>query len=108
MSADAVLAHALVVAKERTPERWMLFLHGIFGRGGNWRTIAQRWVTAHPRWGAALVDLRMHGRSTGIRGPHTVAAAARDLRALEERLAGGVRGVLGHSFGGKVALAYLE
>src|SRR5438045_3613951 len=45
----------------------MLFLHGIFGTGGNWRTIARRWVALRPTWGAVLVDLRMHGRSQGLR-----------------------------------------
>jgi esterase len=102
-----VLTHSLVTAPSKSPTRWMLFLHGIFGSGANWRTIARRWVTARPTWGAVLVDLRLHGQSLGIPGPHTVAAAARDLRALEERVPGAVRGVLGHSFGGKVALAYV-
>lgn len=102
------LAHALVTASDGAPpERWMLFLHGIFGTGANWRTIARRFVAAAPSWGAVLVDLRMHGRSQGLAPPHTVAAAADDLVALARELPGGERalgGVVGHSFGGKVAL----
>ncbi len=102
------LAHQLVTATTGTPTRWIYFLHGILGSGTNWRTFARRVVQAHPSWGAALVDLRMHGQSQGLPPPHTVAAAAEDLRALEAELPGPVEAVLGHSFGGKVLLAYLE
>lgn len=100
-----VVAHALVTSPGVTPERWMLFLHGILGSGANWRGFARRLVAARPRWGAVLVDLRMHGASQGFRPPHTVAAAAEDLLALDGALP--VRAVVGHSFGGKVALEYL-
>jgi esterase len=103
-----VLAHSLVTAPGASPRRWMLFLHGIFGSGANWRTLARRWATARPGWGAVLVDLRLHGQSLGLAGPHTVAAAASDLGALDTVVTGEVRGVLGHSFGGKVALAYVD
>lgn len=88
----------------------MLFLHGIFGSGANWRTFARRFVAARPQWGAVLVDLPQHGGSQGRPPPHTVAAAAADLLTLEAHLhtevAGEVEAVVGHSFGGKVALAY--
>jgi len=94
-------------AEGSRPERWLLFLHGLLGRGGNWRAIARRLVAARPGWGAALVDLRMHGATQGFPPPHTVAATAEDLLALDGALPGPVRAVLGHSFGGKVALAYL-
>lgn len=102
-----------VVAEGAHPRRWMLFLHGIFGRGSNWRGIARRLVTARPDWGAGLVDLRMHGGSQGFAPPHTLAAAVHDLDELAARLGqeagGGVGGevgcILGHSFGGKVALS---
>jgi pimeloyl-ACP methyl ester carboxylesterase len=101
------LHHALVTPKDVTPSRWMLFLHGILGTGGNWRTIARQWVEKRPRWGAVLVDLRMHGHSQGFAPPHTLAACAADLIALEAHVPGAIEGVLGHSFGGKVALEYL-
>lgn len=84
-----------------------MILHGIYGQGGNWRGWANRLLRRCPGWGALLVDLRMHGRSQGAPPPHTVAACAEDLVAvLHERSASGqpVAGVLGHSFGGKVAL----
>jgi pimeloyl-ACP methyl ester carboxylesterase len=84
----------------------MLFLHGILGSGANWRMIAKRFIAARPRWGAVLVDLRMHGASLSFAPPHTVANAAQDLVALEARVPGPIRGILGHSFGGKVALQW--
>jgi pimeloyl-ACP methyl ester carboxylesterase len=58
--------------------------------------------------GAVLVDLREHGDSLGLLGPHTVAAAGEDLVELAASVVaaqgGRVAGVLGHSFGGKVAI----
>ena len=102
------LAHALVTSPSRPPAsppiRWMLFLHGIFGSGSNWRTFARRWVDARPDWGAVLVDLRLHGRSLGFDAPHSLKAAAGDLLALLPSIPGPVAGVVGHSFGAKVAL----
>jgi len=101
-----VLAHELVTP-EQPPERWMLFLHGILGRRANWRSFARRWVQARTGWGAVLVDLRDHGDSQGLPGPRTVAAAGADLLALAPP-DGRIAGVLGHSFGGKVAIAAAE
>ena len=102
------LAHAIVMG-ERPPERWMIFLHGILGAGANWRTFAKQLVAGAPGWGVVLVDLRLHGESQeGFSPPHTLGAAARDVMdvvaKLEVERTGKVRGILGHSFGGKVAL----
>ncbi len=106
--APAPLAHAIVRPTSGEASGYLLFLHGILGTGANWRTLARRVIDARPGFGAVLVDLRMHGRSQHFAPPHTVAAAAADLVALEAVLPGKVRGVVGHSFGGKVALAYVE
>jgi pimeloyl-ACP methyl ester carboxylesterase len=105
---SATVTHAIVTADGAQPNRTMLFLHGIFGTGGNWRTFARRFVAARPEWAAVLVDLRMHGASQGFAPPHTVATTAADLDALDAVLPYPVRGVVGHSFGGKVALAYID
>lgn len=86
----------------------MLVLHGILGSGANWRTFARRLAAASPSWGFVLVDLRAHGLSTGAPPPHTLEAAADDLIRLQAALGKPVRGVLGHSFGGKVALALAD
>lgn len=86
----------------------VLMLHGIYGRGRNWQAIAQRLVATRPDWHALLVDLRQHGNSPAFDPPHTVERTADDVRAFAEQAGEqgtDVRAVLGHSFGGKVALA---
>ena len=106
MGGMATLAHTLLTEGPRTPERWVLFLHGLLGRGGNWRSFGRRWVQTHPTWGAVLVDLRLHGDSpAGFTPPHTVRAAAGDVLALAPALPGPVEALVGHSLGGKVVLA---
>lgn len=100
------LAYTALTAGPTTPQRWVLFLHGLLGRGGNWRSFGRRWVEAHPTWGAALVDLRLHGDSSaGFAPPHTVPAAAGDVLALVREMPGAVEALVGHSLGGKVVLA---
>jgi pimeloyl-ACP methyl ester carboxylesterase len=99
--------HALVTAEGKTPERWLHMLHGVFGSGANWRPFARRVTEACPSWGVVLVDLRCHGLSSGAPPPHTLDAAADDVLRLEQHLGIAVDGVAGHSFGGKVGLAYL-
>lgn len=103
-----LLNHDLVQAPDATPSRWMLVLHGIYGAGRNWGSVARRFVEARPDWGAILVDLREHGGSTGFPAPHTVDACADDLLALVSSLDRNVAAILGHSFGGKVSLRYAE
>jgi esterase len=106
--APFLLQHALVTAPHADPTRWMFVLHGILGSGTNLRSFAKRLAAAFPEWGFILPDLRMHGLSQGAPPPHTVAAAADDLVRLGDHLGLPVAGVLGHSFGGKVALGYLD
>lgn len=96
--------HERVSRVDVDPERWLVFLHGIFGAGRNWATVARRLVRARPEWGVLLVDLRQHGASQGFPPPHTIAAAADDVARLIAASGLSVPGVLGHSFGGKVAL----
>jgi pimeloyl-ACP methyl ester carboxylesterase len=97
-----LVTHA-VTAPEVTPEKWLVFLHGILGQGTNWRTFARQITATKPEWGAILVDLRLHGESVNFAPPHTLAAAAGDV---SEALRGQrIAGILGHSFGGKVGIA---
>ncbi|UCH30365.1 MAG: alpha/beta hydrolase [Myxococcales bacterium] len=103
-----MLAHSVIAPKSAAPGRYMLFLHGILGTRANWRGIARRFVGVRPGWGAILVDLREHGDSLGIGGPHTLSAAAADVTLLEESLDLPIGGALGHSFGGKVVLQWLR
>lgn len=87
------------------PTRAMVWLHGILGTGNNLRTIARRVSDARPDWQAVLVDLRGHGDSLGLDGEDSVQGAAQDVVDTFAAHALPVRAVVGHSFGGKVALA---
>ena len=105
--ANPILNHSRVVG-DREPERWLLILHGIYGTGRNWLSITRRLVEERPEWGVVLVDLRLHGGSTGFPGPHTLEATASDVDRLVEHLDLHAAAVLGHSFGGKVALMFAQ
>jgi pimeloyl-ACP methyl ester carboxylesterase len=84
----------------------MMIVHGIYGAGRNWASVARRFVEARPDWGALLVDLREHGGSQGFPPPHDLEASAADLSRLVEAEQIDAQAILGHSFGGKVALVY--
>lgn len=87
-----------------------VLLHGILGSRKNWGTFARRLAKEFPKWQFLLIDLRCHGDSASIskRGPHTVASAALDVIKLLGRLKLTPRVVVGHSFGGKVALSMVD
>src|SRR5262249_41095919 len=85
-------------------ERTIAFLHGILGRGSNLRTLARRFVEARPQWTAWLVDMRGHGRSPKGTPNSSLEAAARDLVNMAARATPPLHAIVGHSFGGKVAL----
>jgi esterase len=86
--------------------RALFFLHGIFGRGRNWTSLARHLSARRTDWECLLIDLRLHGHSLDFPPPHTVAAAADDIARFEHHADLHARAVLGHSFGGKVALAH--
>jgi pimeloyl-ACP methyl ester carboxylesterase len=88
------------------PDRWILFLAGIYGAGRNWGSVARRLVADRPDWGVVMVDLRGHGQSPTPPPPHDLHAVTDDLSATVRDLALPVRAMLGHSFGGKVSLLY--
>jgi len=106
-TAVRVLHHVTLSARDACPARWLFVLHGAFGAGRNWSSAARRLVRDRPDWGVVLVDLRLHGGSQGFPPPHTVAASASDVLALADRLSPRIEeaALLGHSFGGKVALS---
>jgi len=76
----------------------------MLGRGANLRTIARRMVEARPGWRALLVDLRGHGRSPKGTFAPSLEAAARDVVNLAAKTGLPLAALIGHSFGGKVAL----
>ena len=77
-----------------------LVLHGLFGSGTNWRTIARRLDT---RLECHLVDQRNHGRSPHARGMAYPDLAADVLAYLDAHRIGQA-GLIGHSMGGKTAM----
>ena len=78
-----------------------LVLHGLFGSGTNWRTIARRLGS---RLECHLVDQRNHGRSPHARGMAYPALAADVLAYLDANRLDRA-GLIGHSMGGKTAMA---
>ncbi|MBP9086593.1 MAG: alpha/beta fold hydrolase [Kofleriaceae bacterium] len=103
-----ILHYEVVAGAGVTPTHWLALTHGIFGSGGNWRSIARKFLDAAPTWGAVLIDLRGHGKSPSGTAPHTLAACALDLAETLNQLRDQgmqVEALTAHSFGGKVALA---
>lgn len=78
----------------------VVILHGLFGAGANWTTLAKRLAATHR---VIAADLRNHGAS-----PHDprmdYPAMAADIAALIEARAGARAAVVGHSMGGKAAM----
>jgi esterase len=80
-----------------------LVLHGILGSGRNWRGFCRQLHQEAPDWSFLTPDLRCHGSSPPSAPPHDLDACADDIdAALDEE----PDAVIGHSFGGKVALAW--
>ncbi|MBL8920240.1 MAG: alpha/beta fold hydrolase [Myxococcaceae bacterium] len=102
------LHHETLQAPGSSPTKALVLLHGILGQGTNLRTLARRFVEARPQWLAVLVDLRAHGRSQGVEGEDSLVTAADDVALTAAELPVPVHAVLGHSFGGKVAMLLAE
>ena len=101
------LAHRSISAGDPVATMGALYiLHGFLGSGRNWSSFAGRLVDRRPDWRVILVDLRLHGDSRVADPPHDIAACALDVVELHRSLgrAHSMTAVLGHSFGGKVAL----
>jgi esterase len=98
--------HLIIKAPDTQPRRTAVLLHGILGSAKNWRQFARVFARHNPEWRLVLVDLRNHGLSTGAIPPHTLDSCADDLHELFTVLEGAPDLLIGHSFGGKVALSY--
>ncbi len=79
----------------------LAILHGLFGSGRNWASIAQR-LAAHHR--VIALDLRNHGASPWA-GRMQYAEMAGDVVATLRALGHTRFALLGHSMGGKAAMA---
>lgn len=78
----------------------VVFLHGLFGQGRNFATIAKALV---PEARGLLVDLPNHGRSSWTDGVDLLDMADDVAAAVRERTRTPVV-LVGHSLGGKVAM----
>ncbi len=98
--------HEAVTDPPRAPLRaragpaQVLALHGLTGHGRRWRTLATRHL---PDFAVVAPDLLGHGRSSWS-APWTFDANVAALAGVVENQADGPVVVVGHSFGGAVAL----
>ena len=79
----------------------VVILHGLFGSGANWRSVA-RALASHHR--VLCVDLRNHGTSPWADSMDYL-EMAEDVRTLIARQSLSSPAVVGHSMGGKTAMA---
>lgn len=99
------LEHQRYKAEGATPTKSAWFIHGIMGSQRNWRSFTKSLAERHPDWACFTLDLRNHGASGARPGPQTLENCANDLEELAAEI-GAPTLVSGHSFGGKVALAW--
>jgi pimeloyl-ACP methyl ester carboxylesterase len=104
---EASLAAARLAGSDRT-SRDLVLLHGIYGRGRNWQAVARALTAARPDVACWLVDLPYHGASGPSRHGDTVTGLAADVLEWADSAAVSLHAILGHSYGGKVALAMAE
>jgi len=79
----------------------VLTIHGLTGHGARWHTLASTYL---PEFGVLAPDLIGHGRSSWA-APWSIDANVAALATLVEAEADGPVVVVGHSFGGAVALS---
>jgi esterase len=101
-----ILPHDVIDGGSTPRSGTAIILHGILGSRRNWRSFTRRLAARYPHWRYVTVDLRGHGDAHGAAEPHTVDACARDVARLAHTLGEPPRAVIGHSFGGKIALRY--
>ncbi len=80
----------------------LIFIHGLFGSGDNWRSIAKHFADDYQ---VITLDLRNHGRSPQS-DDQTYALMAEDLLALMDDCNIEKAHIVGHSMGGKVAMQF--
>ena len=105
----AVLSHDMHVGG--VGKEVSVWMHGIVGTKKNWRTCSKQFLAmpASRDYGTSLVlEHRGHGESHGMTGDNTVENCALDLEALLVHTGVNPALVSAHSFGGKVALKFIE
>lgn len=94
------MIHTRLVGDDLDGVPTVVFLHGLFGQGRNFTTIAKALL---PRARSLLVDLPDHGRS-GWTAQVDLVAMADAIAAAIEGTVGAPVALVGHSLGGKVAM----
>lgn len=93
--------------KETVLQSWgtrgpiVLCVHGITSSRRSWTRLAEFLAPSHRIF---AYDQRGHGDSADVAGPMSLAQSVRDLEAVRARLPGPVHMLVGHSWGGAVAL----
>lgn len=88
-------------------ERWgdrgpaLLAVHGMTGSRKSWTRFAERFAGSYRVF---AYDQRGHGDSAGVGGPMTLERSLGDLAAVGAAIGTDLRALLGHSWGGAVAL----
>ena len=100
MNADAP-QHGLFSTQLGTTGPRVVFLHGLFGQGKNWTTIAKA-LSDSAR--VTLVDLPNHGQSAWTDHFSYPEMARQVAELLKDQGEGDRYAVVGHSMGGKVAM----
>ena len=89
-----------------------VLIHGILGSRRNLLSFANRLAQAFPSWQFVLVDLRCHGQTASMPDPpageNSVVSAAKDVLGVLNHLKIYPHTLLGHSFGGKVAMSMVH
>ena len=89
-----------------------VLIHGILGSRRNLLSFAKRLAQAFPSWQFVLVDLRCHGQTASMENPpagaNNVVSAAKDVLGVLNHLKIYPHTLLGHSFGGKVAMSMVH
>ncbi|NRA47716.1 MAG: alpha/beta fold hydrolase [Phaeodactylibacter sp.] len=80
----------------------LIILHGLFGTLDNWQTLGKKLAEQYTVY---LIDQRNHGRSPHD-DEHTYAAMAEDLHYFMESHWMFKAHIIGHSMGGKTAMAF--
>lgn len=82
--------------------RNIVIVHGLYGSSDNWLTVGKKLGMKHHVY---LIDQRNHGRSPQ-NGIHTYAAMKEDLADFFEKKNLNKAVIIGHSMGGKTAMAF--
>jgi len=90
-----------IIGDETSTTESTLYLHGLLGNGRNLRGLAKA-VNAPS---SILMDLRGHGMSPSFDGPHNFENCAMDVKNTLKNTKK-LSTLVGHSFGGRIALEY--